>query len=241
MIKLSKGGSLKLAKDSDALTHIVVGMGWEVAQSERTVTREVPVKSIGNFFRKLFGGKLVTKTITEIIRPRSTGYEYDLDASCALFDKNDSIIHYSVCGESSDALVFYNNKKIDGIRHGGDNLTGSDGLHDDETIDIQLDKVFKSTETIAIFMNIYQAKDRKQSFADLTKAYLRIVNATNGEEMCRYDLTQFTDIHTALVLGFITRDESGWTFTAVGESLLGNYPREVANQIPKILKQHKTK
>lgn len=241
MLKLSKGSSLKLAKDSDALTHIIVGMGWEIAQSEHKVTREVPVKSIGNFFRRIFGCELVTETVTEVIHPRSSGYEYDLDASCALFDKNNNIIQYRSSEGNRDALVFFNNKELAGIQHGGDNLTGSDGLHDDETIDIHLDQVFDTTETIAVFMNIYKAKERKQSFACLTKAYLRIVNANNGEEMCRYDLTQFTESHTALVLGFITRDDSGWTFTAVGESLNGNYPREVSNQIPKILKQHKTK
>ena len=242
MLKLSKGSSLKLAKDSDALSHIIVGMGWEIAQKgkDRTVTHEVPVKSIGNFFRKLFGCTLVTKTVTEVVRPRSN-FEYDLDASCALFDSANRIISYNDEGKTKDACVFYNNKKLAGISHGGDNLTGSDGLHDDETIDIHLDKVFGNTSTIAIFMNIYQAKERKQSFADLTKAYLRIVNAENGEEMCRYDLTQFNEDHTALVLGFITRDDTGWTFTAIGESMYGNFPSEVTTQIPKLIKQQKTK
>lgn len=238
MLKLTKGGKLNLKKGSDTLTHIIVGMGWEIAQDERTVTHEVPVKSVGNFFRKIFGCELVTETVTEVIR-RSSSYEYDLDASCSLFDANNQVIKYRKAGELTDALVFFNNKTLAGIQHGGDNLTGSDGLHDDETIDIRLDKVFKETDTIAVFMNIYKATERKQSFADLTKAYLRIVNADNGEEMCRYDLTQFNEKHTALVLGFIKREGSEWTFTAVGESLCGNYPREVSNQIPKILKNHK--
>ncbi len=231
MLKLSKGGSIKLSKDSKSLSHIIVGMGWEVANAERTVTRDVPIKSIGNFFRKLFGCELVTESVTEVVSRRQSGYDYDLDASCALFDSNSKLIH--------DSVVYYGHKFIKGIIHGGDNLTGSDGMHDDETIDITLSQVNAKTDTIAVFMNIYCASSRNQSFADLTKAYLRIINADSNEELCRYDLTQFTPEHTALVLGFITHEDDGWKFTAIGESLFGNYPQDVTKQLPAIIKKFK--
>lgn len=226
MIKLSKGGSIKLKKDTDSLTHIFVGMGWEIAKGSRTVTREVPVKSLGNLFRKMFGCELVTKTVTETVTRRTNG-EYDLDASCVLLNKDGSPIGRRI----EENMVCYHNKEVSGIKHGGDNLTGSDGEHDDEVIDIDLNGVRKETATIVVFMNIYQAENKKQSFRDLTKAYLRIVNAANNEELCRYDLTQFNEKDTALVLGKLTREGNEWTFTAIGNSLKANYPIEVVNQL----------
>lgn len=231
MIKLSKGGSIKLKKDTDSLTHIFVGMGWEIAKGSRTVTHEVPVKSIGNLFRKIFGQELVTKTVTETITRRSNG-EYDLDASCVLLNKNGSPIGPI---PDHDAIVCYHHKEVLGVKHGGDNLTGSNGEQDDEVIDIELNKVHKDTKSIVVFMNIYQASSRKQSFKDLTKAYLRIVNAVSGEEMCRYDLSQLEENDTALILGKITREGNEWSFTAIGDSLKANYPMEVVNQIHKFI------
>ena len=230
MIKLSKGGSIKLKKDTDSLTHIFVGMGWEVAKGSRTVTHEVPVKSLGNLFRKMFGKELVTETVTETITRRSNG-EYDLDASCVALNSTGTPIGYRI----EDALVCYHNKKIAGINHGGDNLTGSNGEQDDEVIDIKLNEVDSRADSIVVFMNIYQASNKKQSFKDLTKAYLRIVNAVNGEEMCRYDLTQFKENDTALVLGKLTHEGTEWTFTAIGESFKADYPIEAVNRLTKLI------
>lgn len=231
MLSLSKGGSLNLSKESDGLTHIFLGMGWAIKDknSKETYTEEVPVKSIGNLFRSIFGGTLVTKTVTRTRKGPTSPYEYDLDASCALINLDGR------CNNSD--LIYFNHKNHSSgaVAHGGDNLTGSDGNKDDEVIDVRLDKVPSNINTIVFFMNIYQASTRKQSFKDLTKAYIRIVNADGNAELCRYDLTDLSPNDTALILGKLERQNSEWVFTAVGESLTADYPSEVVGNLKKFI------
>ena len=234
MIKLSKGSTIKLAKnDGESLTKIRVGMGWQIKTAhDVTETKEVEVadKTVGNFFRKIFGGvpttHTETQTITRRVKPKSND-EYDLDASCVVLGSNGSPL-------SRNSLVYFNHKDAAGIHHGGDNLTGSDGKHDDETIDIELPEVDKRAAKIVVFMNIYCASRRNQSFEDLTSAYIRIVNSVTGDELCQYDLTDGDALDrnaTGLILGELVRDDSGWSFTAIGKCIRADYPSDVIDKI----------
>lgn len=142
---------------------------------------------------------------------RSTdGAAFDLDASAVLLagDKvrNDSDFVFYGQKQDADASVI----------HGGDNLTG-EGDGDDETIDIHLDKVPAEVDRVVVAATIYDYETRNQSFGQVRNAYIRIVNADNGEELARYDLAEDYALETGVLFGEVYRNGADWKFKAVGQ------------------------
>ena len=101
------------------------------------------------------------------------------------------------------------------VQHMGDNLTGA-GEGDDEQIVIDLQRVPQQYDRIVIVVNIYSAYQRKQHFGMIRNAFIRIVNAANGQEMLKYNLTENYSGMTAMVFGEIYRYNGEWKFNAIG-------------------------
>ena len=139
-----------------------------------------------------------------------TGGDFDLDA--AAFCLTDS-------GRVSDSndFVFYGNlvHPSGAVQHMGDNLTGA-GEGDDEQIVIDLSRVPAEYDKIVIVVNIYQAVKRKQHFGMIQNAFIRLVDARNNKEMCKYNLTENYSGMTAMIFGEIYRYNGEWKFNAVG-------------------------
>lgn len=114
-------------------------------------------------------------------------------------------------------LVYYGNlrHKSGTVNHQGDNLTG-EGEGDDEQIIIDLSKVPQEYDKIVIVVNIYQAVQRKQHFGMIENAFIRLVDARNNKEMCKYNLTENYSGMTAMIFGEIYRYNGEWKFNAVG-------------------------
>ena len=117
-----------------------------------------------------------------------------------------------------DDLVYYNNltHKSGTVRHMGDNLTG-EGEGDDEQIVIDLAKVPQEYDKIVIVVNIYQAVQRHQHFGMIENAFIRLVDARNNNEMCKYNLTENYSGMTAMIFGEVYRHNGEWKFSAVGQ------------------------
>ena len=98
----------------------------------------------------------------------------------------------------------------------GDNLTGA-GEGDDEQIIVELGQVPSQYDKIVIVVNIYQAFQRKQEFGMIQNAYIRLVDARNNNEMCRYNLTDNYQGMTAMIFGEVYRCNGEWKFSAIGE------------------------
>ena len=143
---------------------------------------------------------------------RSTdGQAFDLDASAILADASGKV--------RTDAdFVFYGNKThADGsVVHLGDNLTG-EGDGDDEQITVNLAGTAADVDKIVIAVSIYDAVTRSQSFGQVRNAYVRIVNAADGVEIARYDLSEDYATETALVFAEVYRNGADWKFRAVGQ------------------------
>lgn len=145
--------------------------------------------------------------------PVKKGQDVDCDVSCILLDANGKAISKNT--ESS--TVYFGNKKLPGITHSGDNLTG-DGDGDDETIEVDLTKVKPDVHKIVVFMNIYKGSKRKQSMASLKNAYVHIYNPKDGnKELCKFDLDSSKGDTTGLIVGEIYRKDNDWKFAAIGE------------------------
>ena len=118
--------------------------------------------------------------------------------------------------DKTDLVYFGNLKHKSGtVNHMGDNLTGA-GEGDDEQIVIDLNQVPSEYDKIVIVVNIYQAVKRKQHFGMIQNAFIRLVDARNNKEMCKYNLTENYSGMTAMIFGEIYRYNGEWKFNAVG-------------------------
>ena len=134
----------------------------------------------------------------------------DCDASAILL-KGGKLIH-------KDDLVYFGNLRHPSgtVIHQGDNLTGA-GDGDDEQIVIDLSKVPQDYDRIVIVVTIYQAVKRRQNFGMIENAFIRIVDARNNNEMCKYNLTDNYSGMTAMIFGEVYRHNGEWKFNAIGQ------------------------
>ena len=186
---LQKGQKVNLSKDNAGLAKVIVGLGWDEAKPSGG--------GGGGFFATLFGGAATTHQAI------------DCDAS-AIMLKNGKFV------DRTDLVYFGNLKHKSGtVNHMGDNLTG-EGEGDDEQIVIDLSRVPAEYDKIVIVVNIYQAVQRKQHFGMIENAFIRLVDARNNKEMCKYNLTENYSGMTAMIFGEIYRHNGEWKFNAMG-------------------------
>lgn len=134
----------------------------------------------------------------------------DCDASAILL-QNGKLV------DKADLVYFGNlQHKSRTVLHMGDNLTGA-GDGDDEQIIIDLDKVPEQYDKIVIVVNIYEAMERRQHFGLIQNAFIRLVDARNNSEMCKYNLTENYSGMTAVIFGEIYRYQGEWKFSAMGQ------------------------
>ena len=132
--------------------------------------------------------------------------EVDLDASCIMFDEQ---------GAQVDAIWFRQLKSKDGsVTHTGDNRTG-DGDGDDEQIIVELNKVPANVKSLVFTVNSFTG----QNFSQVENATCRIVNASNNNEVARFNLTTLGS-HNAQIMAKIYRHSGEWKMHAIGE--IGN-------------------
>jgi tellurium resistance protein TerD len=139
----------------------------------------------------------------------TTGADFDLDASALLVGENGRVLNDS-------HFVFYGNldSPEGSVHHTGDNLVG--GGDDDEVIEVDLSRVPATVARIVFPVSIYGAEESKQSFGQVSSAYIRVLNRSNGEELTRYDLSEDYSNETAMVFGELYLHDSEWKFRAVG-------------------------
>ena len=155
------------------------------------------------------------------------GFDFDLDAAAFLLGADGKV-------NADEDFVFYNNlkHKSGAVEHMGDNLTG-EGEGDDEEIKVDLAKVPANIEKIDFTVTIYDAEVRKQTFGQVSNAYIRVVDDTTGNELIRvvddttgterirYDLGEDFSVETAVVVGEIYRHNGEWKFNAIGSGFSG--------------------
>ena len=176
-ISLQKGGNVNLSKEAPGLSKLIVGLGWDVRNTD--------------------------------------GAAFDLDGAVFMLNSSGKV--------RSDAdFVFYNNlKSTDGsVVHSGDNRTGA-GEGDDETVTVDLGKVPADIDKIVLAVTIHEAEQRRQNFGQVSKAFIRCVNAAGNGEIARYDLSEDSSTEAAMIFGEVYRAGSEWKFRAVGQGFKG--------------------
>ncbi len=136
--------------------------------------------------------------------PAYRGKDIDLDAS---------VIAYGPQRNHIDSCYFGKLQIVNGaIRHSGDNLTGEGG-GDDEVITVDLGRLPQEVSGLVFTVNSFSG----QKFTEVAKAYCRLLDATTGEELVRFDLTS-AEPQTGVMMAKLIRQYSGeWEMTAMGD------------------------
>lgn len=138
--------------------------------------------------------------------------DIDCDASAILINAQSGKLNGPI------DVVYYGNltHRTGALRHCGDNLTG-EGDGDDEQIIVELNKVPADYSKIVFVVTIYKAKERNQQFGMIRNAFIRIVDADTGRELCKYNLSESYEGKTAMIFGEVYRYNGEWKFGAIGE------------------------
>ncbi|XTR50703.1 TerD family protein [Synechococcus elongatus M14.2] len=146
---------------------------------------------------------------------RTEGEKFDLDASAFLLADTGKV-------RSEKDFVFYNQLQsgCGSVVAAGDNRTGQ-GEGDDEQIRINLEFVPAAVQRIAIVVTIHEAIARKQSFGQVSNAFIRVVNEETNTEIVRYDLSEDYSTETSLIFGEVYHYGGEWKFRAVGQGHSG--------------------
>jgi stress response protein SCP2 len=136
--------------------------------------------------------------------PAFRGKDIDLDAS---------VIAYGPNRNHLDSCYFGKLSILGGsIKHSGDNLTG-EGAGDDEVIVVDLGRLPADATGLVFTVNSFSG----QKFTEVAKAYCRLMDATTGEELVRFDLTA-AEPQTGVMMAKLIKQFSGeWEMTAMGD------------------------
>lgn len=143
------------------------------------------------------------------------GAAYDLDASVFIVNEQNKV-------RSDSDFIFYNNlRSSDGsVEHTGDNLTG-EGEGDDEQVKVDLEKIPSEVNKLVFSVTIHDAETRRQSFGQVSGAFIRVINGESNNEIVRYDLSEDASTETAMLFGEVYRNKGEWKFRAVGQGFAG--------------------
>lgn len=143
------------------------------------------------------------------------GAEFDLDASVFITGENGKVLN-------DGSFVFYNNKlsPCGNVEHQGDNRSGA-GEGDDEQVNVKLSGLAGDVKKQVFAVTIHDAESRKQSFGQVSNAFIRVLNKADGKEIARYDLSEDASTETAMVFGELYRHGEEWKFKAIGQGFAG--------------------
>lgn len=141
----------------------------------------------------------------------ASGNDYDLDASAFMLGSNQQI-------PGEPFFVFYSNPKSpdNAVESSGDDRTGGSSEGDDETLMVDLGKVDARIEEIVFTVTIHEAEKRKQNFGQVRNSFIRIYDATNNSEICKYELGEDFSVETAVEFGRLYKRGGAWRFEAMG-------------------------
>lgn len=107
------------------------------------------------------------------------------------------------------------------LRHSGDCRDGT-ATDVDETITFDSTKAASGVNEVPIFVTIHEAEKSKATFAQVSKAGIRIKDST-GNTLHEYQLTDEFAPFTAVQMGSLILGANGWEFAPVGSGFNGDF------------------
>lgn len=154
--------------------------------------------------------------------PQASSSSYDLDASAFMLSEKGKLV-------SGDHFVYYNNLQCPNgaVKSTGDNRTG-EGEGDDESLMVSLSAIEPEVADIIFVVTIHDAEARKQNFGQVRNAFIRIYDAANSQEICKYELDEDFSSESAVEFGRLYRRGGAWKFEAIGRGHQGGLEALVA-------------
>jgi len=153
-----------------------------------------------------------------------SGEDFDLDASAFMLGLNGQI-------PSEDFFVFYGSSKDSvtnrpvspdkAVLGAEDDRTGGSSDGDDETLEVDLSRIDPRIEEIIFTVTIHDYEERRQNFGQVKNSFIRIYDATNSHEICKYELDEDFSVETAVEFGRLYKRGAAWRFEAVGAGYQG--------------------
>lgn len=130
-------------------------------------------------------GKVLSKLVAGAGWDPVADKEIDLDLLAVYIGTDGKAIPDANSNGSNadEALIFFNNLKVAGAEHTGDNLTG-EGDGDDEQINFTLADVPANVAEIAVVVASYSG----ETFGEVANTHVRLVNADGNEEIAKLSL-----------------------------------------------------
>lgn len=139
------------------------------------------------------------------------GLTFDLDMCALACDGTGHV-------PSDDHMVFYNNSySPDGAIHDrSDDLLLSRDAPYQENITVDLKAISTDVTRIVFAVAIYDDESKGHTFAEVSNSYLQLLDASNDEELARYNFIADGSTATAVELAELYRYDGGWNFGAIG-------------------------
>lgn len=136
----------------------------------------------------------------------------DLDASAFMLGAGGRVV-------GDDWFVFYGQTSSpDGsVVHSGD--SAGEGTGDDEVITLDLAAMNPEVKKIVFVVTINEALERNLNFSMVANAYVRVTDAVTGNELVRFNLSDYYSNVTSMVVGEIYSHNGTWKFNAVGDGV----------------------
>lgn len=95
------------------------------------------------------------------------------------------------------------------------------GVTDNEQLAVQLRNIPSQYDRVALTLTVYEGEQRRQNFSSVRNCYLRILDASSGSELIRFNLENSFSVETAIVVGELYRHNGEWKFSAIASGFSG--------------------
>ncbi len=153
-----------------------------------------------------------------------SGEDFDLDASAFMLGSNGQIPSegfFVFYGGAKDPLTNRPISPDKAVLGAEDDRTGGSSDGDDETLEVDLSRIDPRIEQIIFTVTIHEYGERRQNFGQVKNSFIRIYNANNNAELCKYELDEDFSVETAVEFGRLYKRNDAWRFEAIGDGHKG--------------------
>lgn len=136
----------------------------------------------------------------------------ELDASAFMLGSSGKVI-------SDDWFIFYGQPESPDGSVKYQVFSDDPRSPDDAAVEIDLSKVSPEVQKIVLAVTMYEASQRRQNFSMVADLYARITDASNAQEVMRFEMKEGYATVTAMVLGELYRHNNEWKFNSVGSGV----------------------
>lgn len=182
------------------LSKVKVCVGWDAVDHTGNIAS-----------KKGFLGRI--QNAVEEIAARAETPDVDIDLNCIIC---------GVDGKKINTVFFANKVDIgNGIALDKDDRTGSSSAGgDDETIHVDLNVVSSVVDKLDFWVDIYDCMTRNQHFGMVRNSFVRVVDETTNQEICRYNLSDDYKNKTAIFVCSVYKKTGEWKFKAEGTATI---------------------